>query len=166
MKCSACNGGLFIPLDDHIDAFCCTSHFPVCSQYTLYSENQILLLKNVRKSEENRRKHRRIETSQPITLLKIFESGRLASHFLSGARTIDVSRGGMRMTTDKPLTHETVIQFSFDDSFPEMLHEVTGQVEWCNKQVDEPGYQAGVSFRGAHIIEAMGRYLEQRPGYM
>lgn len=70
------------------------------------------------------------------------------------------------MTTDKPLTHETVIQFSFDDSFPEMLHEVTGQVEWCNKQVDEPGYQAGVSFRGAHIIEAMGRYLEQRPGYM
>ena len=115
----------------------------------------------VRNSGENRRKYLRIESSHNITLLKIFNSGELVSSFTSGSKTIDMSKGGMRLVTLKPLTHDAIVQFSFDDSFPLSLREVTGHVEWCNKQVDEPGYQAGVSFQGEHIAEAMDRYLGQ-----
>ena len=52
------------------------------------------------------------------------------------------------MSTKNPLTHDSLVHFTFDESFPETLHEVTGQVKWCNKQLDETGYQAGSIFSG------------------
>jgi hypothetical protein len=162
MKCSLCNGGIFIPLDDHMEAFCNTSHYSACVQYTLHSENQTSLQEKVRKSEENRRKYMRIETSHKITLIKINGSEKSESHLTTYTNTLDVSKGGMRLATEKALLHDMLVQFSFDESFPHILHDVTGQVEWCNKQVDEPGYQVGVSFQGDHIREAMGRYLSQQ----
>ncbi len=161
-KCSLCNGGLFIPLDDHMEAFCKTFRFSACVQYTLHSENQIYLQEKVRISEENRRKYLRIETAHEITLVKILKSGKLVSDFSSDAKTIDVSKGGMRMFTQNPLAYDTLVHFTFDNSFPQALHEVTGQVQWCNKQLNETGYQAGISFQGDHIVEAMGRYLGQK----
>jgi hypothetical protein len=159
MKCGICNGGLFIPMDDHAETFCITPHFPACLQYTNNLKKEALFRIKVRKSEENRRKNLRIETSHKITLVKIFESGKLVSNYLPEAKTIDVSMSGMRMETRKPLLHDMMIRFSFDDSLPRIFHEVTGQIEWCNKQIDDPGYQAGVSFKEKHIKEAMGRYL-------
>lgn len=162
LKCRICNSGLFIPLDNHAEVFCRTPRYTACMQYTLCSENQMNLRQRVRKSEENRRKYLRIETSHAIALVKIFGSGDLVEHVMSGAQTIDVSRSGMRVATQKPLLHDTKVQFSFEKSFPLGIHEVIGQVEWCNKQVDEPGYQAGLSFQGKNVIEALGRFLEQQ----
>ena len=163
-KCSICNSGLFIPLDNHTDVFCKTPRYSACMQYILYSENQIFLLEKVRKSEENRRKFLRFQNSRAITLIKIFGSGNLSAKISSEAQTIDVSKSGMRVATEKPLRHDATVQFSIDKSFPLGVHEVTGQVEWCNKQVDEPGYHVGLSFQGNHIIEAMERYLEHQHG--
>jgi len=120
----------------------------------------------VRNSGENRRKYLRIETSHTITLLKIINAGQLVSSSTSGSKAIDLSKGGMRLVTEKPLTHDSTVQLSFDDSFPQDLREVTGLVAWCNKQVDEPGYQAGVSFQGEHITKAMARYLGQLSQHM
>jgi len=162
MKCRIRNGGLFIPLDDHTEAFCKTPCFSSCIQYGLHSEDQVHLAGSVRRFEENRRKFLRIETSHKITLVKIISSGQTISNFSPGAKTVDMSRGGMRMATESPLSHDSLIQFSFDDSFPQSLHQITGQVEWCNKQLDEPGYQAGVSFRDHHILDAVSRYLGQK----
>jgi hypothetical protein len=161
-KCSIGNDGLFIPLDDHVEAFCKTSHFSACNRYTLYSENQICLQERVRKSEENRRKYMRTATSHDITLVKIFKSKQLKSQFTYRAKMIDVSKGGLRMAIKNPLIHDMMVHCSFDDSFPQALHEVTGRVEWCNKQIDEPGYQAGVSFKGDDILEAIGRHLRKQ----
>ena len=127
----------------------------------IYSENQICLLEKVRKSEVNRRKYLRIETSHDITLVKIFKPKQSESELSYKAKTIDVSSGGMRMAIINPLTHDSIVHCSFDNSFPPALHEVTGIVEWCNKQIDEPGYQAGLSFKGDDIVEAMRRYLKQ-----
>ena len=162
VKCSACNGGIFIPLDDHVEAFCKTFHFTECEEYTLHTENQTSLEEKVRKFEENRRKYIRIESSHRLTLVKIFESDKPESSFSTSVNTLDVCQGGMRVATEKALVGDMIVQFSFDKSFPHLLHQVTGQVEWCNKQVDEPGYQAGVSFQGDHIRKAMGRYLGQQ----
>ncbi len=161
-KCGIAKDGLFIPLDDHVEAFCKTSHFSACSQYTLYSENQICLLERVRKCEENRRKYMRIATSHDITLVKIFKSKRLKSQISYRAKMIDVSKEGLRMAIKEPLIHDMMVHCSFDDSddsFPQGLHEVIGRVEWCNKQIDEPGYQAGLSINGDDILEAMGGHL-------
>jgi hypothetical protein len=161
VKCTICDNGLFIPLDNHAEAFCKTSRFPACMQYALYSENHIYLQEKVRKSEENRRKFLRIESSHAITLVKIFTPSDLLPRLPLGLQTIDVSRSGMRVATDKPLLHDALVQFAFDDSFPLKIHQVTGQIEWCNKQVDEPGYQAGVSFKGNQVIDTLDRLCGQ-----
>jgi hypothetical protein len=160
-KCSICEGGLFIPLDDHVEAFCKTPRFSACPIYVDHSENQLVLLEKVRKSELNRRKYMRFETSRHLTLIKIFASGKLVSQLASDVKTIDISKGGVRMATEQPLDNDTVVQISFDDATSQTLHEITGHIKWCNKQPDEPGYQTGVSFPEERIVEAMGHYLEQ-----
>ncbi len=156
-KCTICENGLFIPLDNHVEAFCKTSRYHACMQYTLYSENHIYLQEKVRKSEVNRRKFIRVQSSHIITLVKIFESEGVVPRPPYDIATVDVSKNGIRVALDHPLLHDALVQFSFDDSFLLNIQEVTGQVEWCNKQVDEPGYQAGLSFQDRCIIDGVGR---------
>ncbi len=162
LKCTICRNGLFIPLDNHVETFCKTSRFHACMQYSLYSEKQIFLQEKVRKSEVNRRKSIRVQSSHIITLVKIFESDGTTPPPPYEIQTIDVSKSGMRVSLDQPLLYDALVQFSFDDSFLLKIHEITGQVEWCNKQIDEPGYQAGLSFRNKRIIDAHNRVLDQQ----
>lgn len=162
MKCSISNGGLFIPLDNHREIFCATPHFRECRQFSLYSENQNYSPEKVRKSVVNRRKYLRFASSHQITRMKVFNSGQPVSYNSTKINTLDVSKGGMRIATDRPVGHETVIQFYFDNSFPHALQKVCGQVAWCNKKADEFGYQAGVCFTTDQMIEEMGRFLDQQ----
>jgi len=76
------------------------------------------------------------------------------------AETLDVSSDGMRLHTSVPLVNDTVIQFTFNDTFPEPLKTGAGLVEWCKKQLDGPGYQAGISFHSKGIIDAMKNLLK------
>jgi exoribonuclease II len=108
---------------------------------------------------ENRRKHRRIATRHNVTLVKLLYSDEIISHHSAVAETLDISKGGMRVTLKSPLLNNTVVQFSFDDSFPESLQTGIGKIQWCNKQIDTNVYQAGLAFQGSHIIEAMGLFL-------
>jgi len=159
LKCQICTGGLFIPLDDHMDVYCKTPHYTQCLQYSLQQNNHLEIAGTTGVSKRNRRKFPRIEENHKITLVKLIESGEVATHLSAPAKTLDLSNGGMRLTTDKPLNRKSLIHFSFDHSFPENLQKVRGQVAWCNKEIDTPGYQAGISFQDYRTLEAMNRYL-------
>lgn len=159
LKCQLCQGGLFIPLDDHIDVYCKTLNYPQCMQYTLYSANHVQLMAKYRQANRNLRKYERIEICHKVTLVKLVGSGQVASHISTIGKTLDLSMGGMRLATEKPLINDTIVRFSFEEFFPKNLQEGTGQIAWCNKQIDEPGYQAGISFQDDHLIDAMGLYL-------
>lgn len=87
-------------------------------------------------------------------------SGEIVEQLFAKAETIDMSKIGMRLHTDIPLTSDTVIQFSFNERFPKALRTGAGLVEWCNKQIDQPGYQAGISFQSSRIVDAMDNFLE------
>lgn len=39
MQCQLCRGGLFIPLNDHIEMYCQSIHYPQCLQFLLHSED-------------------------------------------------------------------------------------------------------------------------------
>ncbi len=158
MKCRMCKGGLFIPLDDHVEVYCKTLDYPQCLQYALHPEKQLEIVARA-ECNKNRRKFARVEACYKITLVRLIHSGAVVSHFSTLARTLDLSSGGMRLTTDKPLINDSVVQFSFGQPFPESLQEGNGQVAWCNKEIDAPGYQAGISFQDDQTIEAMGLYL-------
>jgi len=159
LKCKLCNDGLFIPFDDHIKTYCKTANHPQCLQYSLYADTHIQFSEIPDTSFENRRAHPRIEVQHKITLVKSTQSGEVISHHSAIAKTLDLSTNGMRLEVDFPLIDDTVVQFSFDDSFPKALQSGIGQIRWCNKQIDEPGYQAGITFQEGQAIEAMNAYL-------
>ena len=159
LKCKVCSDGLFIPFDDHIKTYCKTINHPQCLQYSLYADARLHSSEMTDTTFENRRKHPRVEVHHKITLVKSLKSGEVISHHSSIAKTIDVSRNGMRLEIDTPLQNDTMIHFSFDDSFPKELQSGIGRINWCNKQIDEPGYQAGLSFQSERTVEAMKVYL-------
>ncbi|NTW87682.1 MAG: PilZ domain-containing protein [Desulfobulbaceae bacterium] len=159
MKCKISKGGLFIPLDDHAEVYCKSPDFPQCLQYSLHPKQPLELIDNIRQNDRNRRKFTRVKASYKITLVRHIHSGEVVSHFSTIATTLDLSSSGMRLTTDKPLINDSVIQFVFNDFFPENLQEGTGQVAWCSKEIDSPYYQAGISFQDDQLIKAMGSYL-------
>lgn len=109
---------------------------------------------------ENRRKYRRHPSVHQVTLVKMIKSNEVVTHLSAGASTLDISKGGMRLNLSKPLSDDTIIQFSFEESLPEALREGTGQVQWCNKQVDDTGYEVGIAFQEDHLIKTMGLYLD------
>jgi len=158
-KCLACNGGLFIPLDDHIEFFCKTSDYPQCLQYSMHAKSQQETVPQVETAKDNRRKYHRHPSTHKVTLVKLIQSGEVVSHLSTEASTLDLSQGGMRLNLDKPLEDDAIIQFTFEESLPRVLREGTGQVQWCSKQIDEGGYQAGIAFQSDHLIKTMGLYL-------
>ncbi len=159
-KCLVRNGGLFIPLDDHIETYCTTLDYPQCLQYAMYANAKPELLEKYASTHENRRKYPRHHLIHKVTLVKLIDSNEVVSHLSSIANTLDLSKGGMRINLDTPLNDDTIINFTFEDFFPESIKHGSGQVQWCNKHVSEQRYQAGIAFIDDSLIENMGTYLE------
>ena len=158
MKCRVSKGGLFIPLDDHIETYCKTIDYPNCIQHTLHSQNRLKIVERANQNK-NRRKFSRVDACYKITLVRLINTGAVVSHHSAFAETLDLSSGGMRLATNTPLKNDSVLKFSFGNDFPESVQEGIGQVAWCNKEIDNPGYQAGISFQNEQTIEAMDFFL-------
>jgi hypothetical protein len=159
-KCRVCRDGLFIPLDDHIEAFCVSEDYHHCLQYSLHAPNDRQADHLLNKHTGNRRQSNRIKLSNKIQLLKLIKSGEVIQDLAECAESLDFSHIGMRLLTTVPLIDDSVIQFSFSESFPAAMKTGAGLVQWCNKQIDGPGYQVGISFQSSWILEAMGRFLK------
>ncbi len=164
-KCGKSEGGIFIPMDDHIEQFCLSENCYNCPQLQTQDKAQPHSI-----NWENRRKNKRIYTQKPLTLStaalpyfepefqqqqEIFHTEKLP------AKTLDISAGGMRLLADAPLSEHSFIEFSFDKSFAKQLKRAKGKVQWCNKQIDEPGYQMGIAFAESQTSKAIGRYLQE-----
>jgi hypothetical protein len=163
LKCSLCNEGLFIPLENHIEIYCRTEAYTMCMQYSLSSEfYRPSLAENTAAPRDNRRRHIRMEDRQRVTLVQLNRSETVASHVSTPARTIDLSLGGLRLQTAEPLVNDTVIRFSFDDLAPDFPLAGTAIVKWCHRLIDSPEYQAGLAFSNEQTAEAMGMYLGTR----
>ena len=163
LKCSLCNEGLFIPLENHIEIYCRTEAFTMCTQYSLGSEiNHRSLPENSAAPHDNRRRHIRVKDSHYITLIPLNRSETSVPPVATPARTMDLSIGGLRLQTAEPLINDTVIRFSFDDLAPDFPLAGTATVKWCHRLVDSSEYQAGLAFTSEQTAEAMGLYLRTR----
>ncbi|MFT5698162.1 MAG: hypothetical protein ACI8ZB_001016 [Desulforhopalus sp.] len=160
-KCRVCKDGLFIPLDEHINAYCTSKDHHHCLQYSLHTPRNERSTHQSRQNSTNRRQSIRVTLSNQIQLLKMIKSGEIIQKLSEKAETLDLSSIGMRLQTNVPLIDDTVVQFAFNDNFPEALRKGAGLVEWCNKQIDGPGYQAGISFQSNIIVEAMDVFLHR-----
>lgn len=155
-KCRVCNDGLFIPLEEHIVAYCTSKDHHHCLQYSIHAPKS----RQTRDDSINRRQSLRVKLTNQIQILKFSKSGEVIQQLEGNAETLDVSSVGMRLHTSVPLVNDSVIQFSFNGTFPEPLKSGAGLVEWCKKQLDAPGYHVGISFQSKWIIDAMDNLLK------
>ncbi len=170
-KCGKSEGGLFIPMDAHIERYCLSENCYECPQLqpTRHRESE----KNTR--WRNRRKAERIHAREtlmlnphlPTTYPDSFHSFQPTSPVTFSsiekfpAETIDISTSGMRLFADMPLSQHSLVEISFSKKFPKQLRRAKARVQWCNKQIDEPGYQMGIAFTGSQTGRAMEGYLQQ-----
>jgi len=155
----ACKGGLYIPLDDHVEAYCTTPAFRECPHS--HHADQIEIFTQPTRVMNSQRKYIRYISKNKVALAKVSGNSDIVSRWPSGGTTLDLSMGGMRLETKEPFMNDTLLRFSFDESFPEDLQSGLGLVKWCNKHIDEPGYQVGIAFKEKNILKAMKRYLDR-----
>lgn len=158
-KCTVQQKGLFIPLEDHVDLYCTSNNYPNCLQYSHQVSGQLQFADETIHSFINRRRFVRIKLQRQVTLVRT-SSTNDPTEVTNQAQTLDLSLGGMRLATEKPLHSDSVVQFSFDDeTMPDHMLTGSGYIAWCNKQIDEPGYQAGIVFGEKQVSKEIGSYL-------
>jgi hypothetical protein len=155
--------GLFIPLDDHIQMYCKCPEHVLCQQYMLSQDTG----KETEKAgpevkAENRRQYPRIKSNHQLTLVRLSSSGHVVNHDSSRASTLDLSSGGMRLTTREIFMNDSMIQFHFKSSFPSSLKIGLAKVKWCVPADNELEYHVGLAFQNDQVIQAMGDYLGSR----
>lgn len=152
-SCTLRTSGLFIPSNEHIIAYCTTAKHPNCLQYKL----KMTAPKKPKKTEKelNRRKYSRFSKKLPVTLLLLNNSGNVVRQLAGSADTIDLSLGGMQLTTDEPLTDDSIINFSFGDSYPDTLQSGLAKVRWYKYKEESPFFTAGLAFHTEQTIEAI-----------
>jgi PilZ domain len=158
--CKIRNEGLFIPLGDHIEVYCKGTEYPLCKQFALIEQAQI----ETRKAEQlvkgaDRRHDPRIKSTHRLTFIRLSDSGHAICIQPSAASTLDLSSGGMRMTTRELLMHDSIIQFQFVAPFASTVQAGLAKVKWCMPAGNNPFYHAGLSFQSDHVIQAVDQYL-------
>ncbi len=161
-RCGKNEGGIYIPLEDHMARYCLSAGHCHCPRFQATGGPQA----EIPATWANRRRSERINAREAITLSALHPHSLLipvsAAIKKFAARTLDISASGMRLFTAAPIGQNAVIEFSFGSSkFPKQLRHAKGRVQWCNRQVDEPGYQLGVAFAERQASSAMAGYLRQ-----
>lgn len=145
--CKVDTEGIFIPLDNHIEIYCESSEYTLCPHYTEHDVEKPV-------AGTNKRKRVRIDSTHPITIIHLNDSGNVASRETSKATTIDLSMSGMRLITDEPMLKNSLIQFSLDE-----MYKGIAISKWCSPSRDKEGYHVGLAFHNKETTKAMGTYF-------
>ncbi len=152
--------GLFIPLDDHVEIYCKGPEHHLCRQFALNEQAQRDKIAADRRGKEGDRRHApRIKSKHRLTFIRLSESGHAICVRPSAANTLDLSTGGMRLTTRELLLFDSLIQFQFTAPFSSSLQTGLAKVEWCKSTEHNMRYQAGLSFQGDHLLQVMNEFL-------
>lgn len=158
-SCKLSSEGLFIPLDDHIEIYCKSPDHKLCLQYSM-SVHAAQQEDSAYEDRVNRRAYTRFNSTHQVTLVRLKDSGNIAFHHATKANTLDLSSGGMRLVAREPIMSDTLMQFSFDDSFPELLQKGVAKTRWCRSVQDSLDYQIGIEFIDDEVKAAMDSFLK------
>jgi hypothetical protein len=153
-------GGLYIPLPEHIEIYCSTTHFIQCHQYIRGKE----ILREAAAAEgifdDSRRRHRRIKEQLPISIVACDSMGKLKGEKAEETSTMDLSIGGLCLTStrERP-TNELLLLKLMPDKSDSILTGI-GEVRWCNAISESSDYRVGIAFKTKETSWAVGIYLD------
>lgn len=153
-------GGLYIPMPEHIEMFCGTTHYIKCHQYMRGCE---LLHETAKKYgfiiDGGRRRFRRIADRIPL-ILSACDMNKQPTELLDGsAVTLDLSLGGLRIESHTEIAIDTLIAFEFGADFSTPELSGIGEVKWCESRHNSGLYEAGIAFSDFSLTQAIGNHL-------
>jgi hypothetical protein len=93
----------------------------------------------------NRRKHLRTASEHSLILRFLSDTNKLIWHTAGTAKTINLSDGGMQITTEGPLFSDSIIRFSYGNSNSSQRLGLA-RVKWCHYRQEIMKYVAGLCF--------------------
>jgi hypothetical protein len=157
--CKLTKGGLYIPLPEHIEIFCRSSHFSQCHQYIRGCE---LLDESTVHSiyyDDSRRKHRRIKDRLPISFTFCDPSGIPVNNTIEEAMSVDLSVGGMCFEINRKIPDNELLLLNISEKNGEQNISGLAEVKWCDANSGLPGYLVGVAFKTRETTERIGQHL-------
>jgi len=141
-SCPLVKNGLFMPLEQHVAAYCLSTYYPSCSQYQL----QTGAVDREQTDPINRRLSIRVPCRHSFHFSEIIGHDHLPGLHEDNTWTIDLSDHGIRFASRHLLPLDTDIRFFLetDDRIDKI--EGTGRVVWCTPLDNTALFHAGIVF--------------------
>lgn len=157
--CGIANGGVYLPLPQHMNMFCLSSRYIQCHQYVKGCEHIMAREESRKKGAgqiNERRKFPRI--SQQLYLKMYVSDTDLDSSKIHDfkARTLDISLGGLRIESPRELTPGSIVCFETDEEITSRKISGIGEVRWCKPSVKSDSYEFGIAFPDSIQFRAWG----------
>jgi hypothetical protein len=157
--CQMTRGGLYIPLAAHIEIFCKTINYSSCPQYirglTLLKESYCLQAETT----DSRRQFPRIRNRLPIVISSCDEKGQPVKVIDRDAITLDLSLGGVKISSNSEIPSNKILHFSFQEDLKRNPVTGVGEVRWSRRAEGPLPFQAGLSFLDKTLPPAIGLRL-------
>ncbi len=160
-SCRLSGSGLFIPTREHILTYCENEHYSRCQHY-VHSRISI-----EQKAEfdfddnpvSNRRRFMRIPLSQQIKVSRYHSDQNREEILDNDALSLDLSLGGMRITTKASLDVDETVSFFFGEENEPQGFKGTADVKWIQSAGYEDSIQAGLSFTDQDTCNTVRNYI-------
>lgn len=158
-ECLMTNGGLYIPMPEHVNTLCQTTRFDQCYHYVQGCSvardlaGQLGFIHN-----DSRRRYRRVRERLPLQLSDCACDGRGAELLDPDACTVDLSFGGMRIESRIALPVQGKIAFVVGQDGDLSCWEGQGEVRWTDEQADGL-FQSGLIVTDKKTFQAIGQHL-------
>lgn len=139
-KCTITEGGVYLPLAQHIWLFCLSAEYASCSRYIQGRE----CIANREALE--RRRFRRYEKKCNIAIDVCDPTDGSPALSKYNVRTLDVSLHGMKIESPEKIPTDTIVGFQFDPAFSPDVLAGSGSVKWCRQQAGSEKFEFGLAF--------------------
>jgi hypothetical protein len=159
--CRLTKGGLYIPLPEHIEIFCSTTHFNQCHQFIRGCEllREAAASDSIYADSDSRRRHRRIKDQLSVSIATCDSFGQATGKLAEDTTTIDLSIGGMCVKSRKEISSNELLLLKIKDEDSKSSLSGIGEVRWCKTAKESSDYLVGIAFKTKETGRAIGRHL-------
>jgi len=143
--CMLVKEGLFLPVLEHIAAYCTSQHYPSCQYYQRLASEQHEPMTDDR-CPINRRRSVRVPQYHLFRFSELHPHTRTPQNRLEETWTIDVSEHGLRFASYHHLQPDTLISFSIEGSNGDDTSRGEARVIWSEPLENTPLFHAGIAF--------------------
>lgn len=144
-SCQLVKDGLFMPIDQHVVAYCLSSNHSMCSYYQLLAGAEDKAGQD-QAASANRRRSIRIPSRHSFRFSEITGHDSRPGLREDDAWTIDLSDHGIRFTSRQLLNLDTEIRFLLEADDRAAQVEGIGKVVWCEPLENTALFHAGIVF--------------------